>query len=309
VAYSVPMLLEARLSPQINVWVYGFFQHDFFQTIRMGGYRPVVFLPHGLWVAFFALMAVMAAMAVLRQGPAMVRPRQAMVAVYLLGALVICKSVGVLIYAALLIPVLMVAGRRGQMLVAAMLAVVVVAYPLLRGMHLVPLEAIVQLANGISADRAYSLQFRVTNEDQLLARAAERAYFGWGGYGRNLILDPVTGKVLTIADGAWIIILGIYGWLGYIAQFGLLALPLVLLGREAWVSRSAVFSPFAGAVALIYAANMVDMLPNATLIPFTWAMGGALLGYAEALARARRAGREAAFRAGLHAGQRRRTVI
>ena len=29
---------------------------------------------------------------------------------------------------------------------------------------------------------------------------------------------------------------------------------------------------------------MIDMLPNATLIPFTWLIAGALLGYAEALA-------------------------
>jgi hypothetical protein len=187
--------------------------------------------------------------------------------------------------------------------------VIVVAYPLLRGAHLVPLDSIVQFASGLDADRGYSLQFRVNNEEQLLARAAERPWFGWGGYGRNLILDPVTGKILTIADGAWIIALGIYGWLGYVAQFGLLALPLVLLGREAWGARSAAFSPFACAVALIFAANMVDMLPNATLIPFTWAMGGALLGYAEALARERRAVRDAAFVAGLHAGRRRRTVI
>ena len=31
--------------------------------------------------------------------------------------------------------------------------------------------------------------------------------------------------------------------------------------------------------------NMIDMLPNATLMPFTWLIAGALLGYAEALGR------------------------
>ena len=38
---------------------------------------------------------------------------------------------------------------------------------------------------------------------------------------------------LSIADGAWIITMGIYGWLGYIGEFGLTALPLLALGREA----------------------------------------------------------------------------
>ena len=68
-AYSVPMLIEVRLSPQINIWVYGFFQHNFDQMMRYGGFRPIVFLPHGLWVAFFALMALVAAVGLWRFGP------------------------------------------------------------------------------------------------------------------------------------------------------------------------------------------------------------------------------------------------
>ncbi|MFC6638687.1 hypothetical protein [Sulfitobacter sediminilitoris] len=34
--YSVPSLIEIRLSPQMNVWVYGFFQHSFEQMMRAG---------------------------------------------------------------------------------------------------------------------------------------------------------------------------------------------------------------------------------------------------------------------------------
>ena len=56
-------------SLQINTWVYGFFQHDFIQMMRYGGFRPIVFLPHGLWAAFFALMALVAAVGLLRFGP------------------------------------------------------------------------------------------------------------------------------------------------------------------------------------------------------------------------------------------------
>ncbi|MCL4676893.1 MAG: hypothetical protein KJZ59_13005 [Pararhodobacter sp.] len=36
-------------------------------------------------------------------------------------------------------------------------------------------------------------------------------------------------------------------------------------------------------LALILAVNLVDLLPNATLIPMTWLIAGALLGYAETL--------------------------
>ncbi|MDT8857330.1 hypothetical protein RNZ50_20275 [Paracoccaceae bacterium Fryx2] len=288
-AYSVPMLIETRLSPQMNVWVYGYFQHDFFQTIRFGGYRPVVFLPHGLWAAFFALMAFASALILFRIGPAEDRPRLAAAALYLGVVLVACKSFGPFAYALALAPVILLLGQRVQLLLAAALALVVITYPLLRGAHLVPLDGILAVASDLSPERASSLAFRIGNEELLLDRANLRPLFGWGGYGRNLILDPVSGQARTIADGSWIIVLGLRGWLGYIAEFGLLVLPLLLLGREALVQRRAAFSPFLAVVALIFAANLLDLLPNATLIPFTWLMAGGLLGHAEALAAARRA--------------------
>ncbi len=285
--YSVPIMLESQISPQLNIWIYGYFQHDFLQSIRFGGFRPVVFLPHGLWVAFFALIALVAATALLRNCPPAARPKQTMIALYLAAMLILCKSAGPVLYALALVPLILLASKRMQLGVAALLAVVVLAYPLLRGAHLVPLDQIMQKAYAMNFERGYSLQFRIDNEETLLARALERPWFGWGGYGRNLIYDPQNGQVTSIADGAWIISLGIYGWLGYIAQFGLFALPLVLLGREAWVQKSDAFSPALCAVALILAANMVDLLPNATLVPLTWMIAGAALGQAERLRSAR----------------------
>lgn len=305
--YSLPMLLEVRLSPQLNVWLYGYFQHEFSQTIRFGGFRPVVFLPHGLWVAFFALMCLAAAAVFLREGPAEARPRQLVAFLWLGMALVLCKSFGPLAYAMILLPLIFFASPRGQAAVAALAVAVVIAYPLLRGAHLVPVETIVGFFKGLSADRAGSLAFRIFNEEELLARAAERPWFGWGGYARNLLHDPATGEIATIPDGAWIIQIGTYGWLGYLAEFGLLALPVVLLAREALARGAAAVSPHAAALSLIFAFNLVDLLPNATLVPLTWLIGGAVLGHAEALARARKAGLAPAAAEG--APPPRRTVI
>ncbi|QCO56121.1 hypothetical protein EOK75_10500 [Pseudorhodobacter turbinis] len=307
--YSVPMLIEARLSPQINVWVYGFFQHDFSQSMRGGGFRPMVFMPHGLWVAFFALMATISALLVLRTGTAEDRPKQLMTFLYLFLVLVMCRSAGPLVFALGLIPVILILGRRWQVMLAGFLGLIVITYPLLRGAQLIPLDAILDYAYSISPDRHQSLNFRVVNEERLLARAMEKPIFGWGGYGRNLILDPITGLIQTIPDGQWIIVLGTYGWLGYIAEFGLLVMPLVFLGREGLLLRSAAFSPFACGIALIYAANLVDLLPNATLIPFTWLMAGALLGYAEDLAVQRRIDTRARWLAKLANGAGPRTMI
>ena len=305
--YSVPMVLESRLSPQLNIWVYGFFQHDFSQSMRGGGFRPMVFMPHGLWVAFFALMAAMSALVMLRQSTADGRHWHLFIWLYLMAVLVLCRSAGPMVYALGLTPLILIAPRRIQVLVAALLAVLVITYPLLRGAHLVPIYDIVDFAERINPERGDSLRFRTDNEEALLVRAMEKPWFGWGGYGRNLIFDPYDGRILTVPDGGWIIVLGAYGWAGYIAQYGLLVLPLILVGREALLSRSAAFSPWGAGIALIYAANLVDLLPNNTLIPFTWLMAGALLGWAEVLAADRRAAARAAWEANLPQG--RRTVL
>ena len=307
--YSLPMIVEAVMSPQINVWVYGFFQHDFWQTVRYGGYRPVVFLPHGLWVAFFAFMALAAALVTLRNVPAEARPKAALVVIYLAAMLVLCRSAGPILYALVLAPLILLMPPRWQLMLAAVMAMVVIAYPVLRGAHLVPVDQILDFANGLSPDRAFSLRFRIENEEILLARAQERPWFGWGGYGRSFTHDPVNGKALNIADGAWVILMGQYGWVGYITEFGLTALPLLLLAREALRQGKAMLSPWTGAVALILGANMMDLLPNATHIPFTWLMAGALLGEAERLAAIRADRAAMARREGLHAGKPLRTVI
>lgn len=307
--YSLPMIVEAVMSPQINVWVYGFFQHDFWQTVRYGGYRPVVFLPHGLWVAFFAFMALAAALVTLRNVPAEARPKAALVVIYLAAMLVLCRSAGPILYALVLAPLILLMPPRWQLMLAAVMAMVVIAYPVLRGAHLVPVDQILAFADNLSPERAYSLRFRIENEEILLARAQERPIFGWGGYGRAFTHDPITGETLNIADGAWVILMGNYGWVGYLTEFGLFALPLLLLGREALRQRRANLSPWVAALALILGANMMDLLPNATQIPFTWLMAGALLGESERLARLRADKLAERRREGLHAGKPLRTVI
>lgn len=65
-----------------------------------------------------------------------------------------------------------------------------------------------------------------------------------------------------------------------------MALPVLSLTWQARRKGAAPLPIEASTLALILAVNMLDMLPNATLIPFTWLIAGALLGYAEAMKRA-----------------------
>lgn len=279
--YSVPMLVEVRLSPQINVWVYGFFQHAFDQMMRYGGFRPIVFLPHGLWAAFFAFMAAFAAVSVMQSEPNK-RQRNLLISLYLIAVLVLCKSANAITYIMLFVPIALFLPVRLQMRIAAVVGTIVLCYPILRGSGLIPTAAIADFAASIDADRAGSLIFRLTNEDLLLGHASQRPWFGWGGWGRSLIHDPITGRMISTIDGQWIVTIGITGWFGYLGEMGLLTLPLIMLAIHTR-DKVATSCKYGAGVALILTANVIDLIPNATLIPFTWLMAGSLLGYAEAM--------------------------
>jgi hypothetical protein len=280
--YSLPMLLEVRLSPQLNIWVYGFFQHDFSQAIRQGGFRPFVFLYHGIWVALFALMSLVAAVALLRADQSRRVVALALAAVYLFAVLVLCKTAAALLYALLLVPLVLLASQRLQITVAVLIATLALAYPAAKGLDLVPHDRLLALAESYDPDRAASLEYRFNNEIILLERAAEKPLFGWGTWGRNHVFSAHNGELLTTTDGRWIILIGVFGWLGFLAEFGLLTLPIFLLWARSF-GHGVTLSPFAGPAALLLAINIFDLIPNATLTPLTWLFAGALLGYAQSL--------------------------
>lgn len=280
--YSLPMLLEVRLSPQLNIWVYGFFQHLFEQMVRGDGYRPIVFLYHGLWVAFFAMTSILAAISLFRGDVSRGRRNVKFLfaGIYMFAVLILCKSLAALLYAMMLVPVILFFGTRSQLRLALVLMLVAVTYPVLKGNNLVPERALLAQAYQISPERAGSLRFRLENEALLLDRAERKPLLGWGSFGRNLIYGG-DGRLLTVPDGRWVIVLGTFGWVGYLAEFGLLSFPLFLLLLRVRGVPSATLPPWLGGMALILAINMIDMLPNATLTPLTWLMSGAMLGYAQ----------------------------
>ena len=60
-SYSVPLLFEICFSPQLHNWVYGYYPTEFVQAMREGGFRPMVFMGHGLLAAFFLMTSILAA--------------------------------------------------------------------------------------------------------------------------------------------------------------------------------------------------------------------------------------------------------
>ena len=214
-------------------------------------------------------------------------PLYILAAFYLAGVLLLTKTLAPLLYFLLLAPLICFFSSKAQMRLAIFLALIAVSYPVLKGFDMVPSQTILAQAEKISPERANSLKFRFENEDRLLERARIKPLFGWGSWGRNHVHNAIDGTILTVTDGRWIITFGVYGWFGYLAEFGLLSIPLLLLWREARLADPGEFSSFVGPLSLLLAINLFDLLPNATLTPITWIISGALLGYAEHLRRRR----------------------
>ncbi len=275
--YSIPMMMEVRLSPQLNVWIYGFFAHDFSQTIRYGGFRPMVFLTHGLWVAMFTAMALMASAALLRIAGPEDRARRQLIVIYLFAVLILCKSLASILYALALVPLILLARPHRQITVATVLAVAVLLYPLAQWLRIFPVEPLIDFLTGLDAERAHSLNFRFMNEFTLLDRATEKMLAGWGGWGRNQVVDPVSGLFVTVTDGYWIVVMTTFGLLGYVGSYGLLCGAVIRAGLAA---RKGVVSHASAGLAILLSASLVDLIPNATLVSLTWLSAGALTGYA-----------------------------
>jgi len=277
--YSIPMLFEMRMSPQLNVWIYGYFPHSFQQQMRGDGFRPVVFIGHGLWVAFFALTALISAVAFWQIKKSPLRKfSSGMVAGYLAVVLILCKSMASLVYAFVLFILVKFIRPKNQMFIAVIMVVLSLSYPLTRGLGWFPVQQISELAESVNERRAESLTFRFHHEDMLLNKTEHRPFFGWGTWGRNRIYDLTTGKDISVTDGRWIIVFSQFGWMGLIAEFGLLALPVFRSRKTIRFLKSRREIVVMAAFTLILAIGILDLLPNNTMTPLTWLMAGALLG-------------------------------
>ncbi|MFB0976566.1 MAG: hypothetical protein QMC73_02780, partial [Myxococcota bacterium] len=277
--YSVPVIIELIISPQLHKFVYGYMQHSFLQTLRGDGYRPMVFMPHGLNLTFFLVMAVAAAATMWRTERSKLQASYATLTLYLGVILLLCRSTGSTLYALLITPLILFAPPRLQIRVASALAIVVFSYPVLRQVDVIPFEAALNVAKHYAGERrAKSFQSRLHTEETMLERIKERPWFGWASPGRSGVRDPVTGQLDTVYDGYWIIVLGKRGIIGFITTFALLLLPIFIAGRAISRIRAPEDRALLGALSLMIAVSTFDLLPNSTVDNYLTVLSGALAG-------------------------------
>ncbi|MGE5609503.1 MAG: O-antigen ligase domain-containing protein [Bacillota bacterium] len=277
----VPLCLyEIRMSPQLHTMIYGFHQHSFAQTYRWGGWRPTVFMQHGLMVGMWMSMASLVGIWLWTSDTLkrLLGIPMAYLVPVLLVTTVLCKSAGALALLIVGIGALFAARwTRSSIFLWCLIA----APPLYMGLRASGQwtgEGLVSLsARVMSEQRAGSLKFRMDNEDMLAAKALQRPILGWGGWGRARVFDE-RGNDISITDGLWIIALGNHGVVGLMALTVSLLLPAVLLACR-WPTTVWGTPTGSGAVALamVTVLYMIDNIPNGMVNPiFTLVAGGAI---------------------------------
>ena len=274
------ILIELVLSPQMHNWVYGFAQHDFIQTMRAGGYRPMVFMGHGLGLTLFLAAAILAGMVLtLAKTPGILRLRGRYLSAGFLSVLLVCKSLGAAIFSFLFAGLLQFLTPKWQMRALVVLACVIVLYPVSRATDVFPHKEIVQFVkDSAGPDRAQSIEFRFVNEEQLSKHAAKKALFGWGRFRRSMLFMPWKDEPVSVADGYWIVLYGQRGVVGFVSMFGMLLTPIFFLRSrmKRLVNREDRY--LLVGLACILMLYTIDLLPNGMFSNFPIFFAGALMG-------------------------------
>jgi hypothetical protein len=278
--FYVPLcLFEIRMSPQLHIWIYGFAPRGW-GDIRFGGWRPSVFLECGLELGMWMTACSLVGCCLWHQG----RYRKffgvptSLLVFVLLVTTILCRSTGALVLFILGLGCWVIGRylRTGTPL--AILLISSAAYIIVRSAGLYDGAEVVDFARRyVAEDRAHSLEFRLNNEDLLAAKALERPWFGWGGWGRSRVYDDY-GKDAAVTDGYWIIMFGRLGLVGLLATYGILWLPCLAAIRRYGVQlcRSDSSAPVAAlvlVVALFAFDSLLNDFPNPVYLVSAGAVG------------------------------------
>ena len=259
-------LVEMRMSPQFYNWVYGLRPRTTLHSRRYGGWRPTVFLDTGLELGMWMTAATLIGFALWYSGA--LKRLWSLRITGLLAALfvttVLCKSTGSLLLLIGGIGMLVVLRLTRSPWLVLCLVMVPITYISFRSSGANDGSAVVRtVENVFGSARAESLAFRFYNEDMLVTRAWEAPWFGWGGWGRERVLDEF-GEDQSIVDGMWIVTFGKFGILSLILFYlTFMAAPTAAcfrFARPSW--RYQDVAPVL-AISLLLLLYMVDCLLNA----------------------------------------------
>lgn len=277
-AYIVPCLIEIRLSPVLHYWFYG---KSLFGGMRLGGYRPSVFmntgLQLGLWMSNCTIVALCCALDPFRSKKQKQGDAKAFWVIFLVT--VLCRSTGafsiLLSGITALVPLRLHRSRIGL----SCLLLLAPLYFLTRLTGNWDGRSLVDWSSHVDQNQAGSLEFRMKNEDLLMDKALEHPLLGWGGWYRSRVNDPNRSNKAAVTDGRWIIYLGENGLAGMFCDYWTLLLPLLLVilrWRLLWNCPDNIAAIVS--ISMVCAFLAIDSLANNMPNPYYWLCAGAVSG-------------------------------
>lgn len=280
--YIPPALFEVRMSPQLSNIVYGFFPHSFEQHFRYGGFRPIVFMQHGLMVSLW--MAATFTMAFWMWRTKRITrilgiPMWILVPMFFV-TVVLCKSANGWFFSLLGIAAYLYFKTSTSARLLRLILFVVPVYIVVRTWGVLPAELLHTIAARVfDDDRAASLMVRLVQENLFGDHALQRPLFGWGGWGRGWPVDPYTGqRAVNAVDSLYIILLSSTGFFGLASLFTAYMFgPWKILSR---IKESiGEYNIDAQVLSLVVMFFAVDALLNSMINPVYLLIAGALTSY------------------------------
>lgn len=277
---------EIRMSPQLSNIVYGFFPHSFLQHFRYDGWRPIVFMQHGLMVALWMTITAVVAFGLWtgKFNTAFLKSQLTKFIAFclLLMTAVLCKSSGATLLLIAGLALCFLYKRSNSTNLILLFFMVIPLFLCGRISGVISTEFLVDTAQGVvNEKRVHSFEARLEQEDALMGRAHEHFLYGWGGYGRGNVSDD-NGDSVKVLDALWLITFMTYGGLGLVSLYsGMLSAPYTILRKYKQLkeknSPNNMMLPVL--LSLVVIIFMIDQLMNGMVNPIYIFISGSLNGF------------------------------
>lgn len=282
-AYIPFTLIEGVRGPILHQMIYGVNAfEDWGQARRMGGWRPVVFMQHGLMVGVWMMTAALIGVWLWQTGTLKkFQGRNIKTLVIVLTiAFFLCRSTGAYSLFAFGLIVLFSAKQfRTSLPLLFIIGYIAFYLYVAASGQFSSDDAVGFITQIFGEERAASLKFRFDMEEILGEKARQAFLFGWGDSGGNRVYNQY-GKDISVTDSLWIIAFGVNGAVGLASLFSSLLLPVVVFCVSKYPARTWAHPKVAPAAVLAVSLTMYvfDCVLNAMTNPIFALIAGGLSG-------------------------------
>lgn len=267
---------EIAFGPNLHLWLYGFYPSPVGYELRFGGWRPIVFMLHGLMVGLWMAAATVSAFWLWYSGAVNKLWQIPMLPLILALAVttIAVKSVNGWILGSLGLVLLWSSTRFNIARWIYAGAVGICAYISVRIAGFWNPTELSALGAFIGKDT--SIYYRVEYERLIAAHAREQPLWGWGSFDRAMVR---AGDYTTIVDSQWIGAFGIWGLFGLVSLLATLLLPVVRFLHQVPASqwRNPQLAP-AVALAVVLFLFALDNMLNSMFNPVYLLAAGGVMG-------------------------------